>query len=357
MRGGQIYNGESASVDSVSTIVAFGELMLRLKAPGAERLLQTPRLEATFGGAEFNVLASLRQWGHDTVFVTALPDSVLGDAAVSEILRFGVGTEALQRAPGRLGTYFAESGHGARSGLVLYDRAESVFARLGGAGANWDRLMSSAQALHLTGITPALSEQARLACMTATQAAVRHGKIVSMDVNYRASLWPAGGVAPAAALRPLLEAATIVFASAADLRLLLAVDPGKALAGDRSDEYAALSATAVAAFPRLRWIATCDRLGARAHRNELVGMGRDSSGFHLLPAQEVDQIVDRIGAGDAFAAGVLHEHLSGGSLAAALAYGVAAATLKHSIPGDVLRASDSEIRSVVAGVSAAKLRR
>ena len=180
----------------MNSVVAFGETLLRLKSPGAERLLQTSNLEATFGGAEMNVLAALSGWGTPTRFVTLLPEGPLGDAARREIAAHGIGGEHVMRTPGRLGIYFLEGGSGARAARITYDRSNSAFTQVESGSVPWKIVLRGAGWLHLTGITVALGEAPMRAAHVAAKLARECGITVSLDVNYRAQLWAGASVRP-----------------------------------------------------------------------------------------------------------------------------------------------------------------
>jgi 2-dehydro-3-deoxygluconokinase len=335
--------------------VAYGEVLLRLKAPGFERLLQTPRLEVCVGGAEMNVLASLARFGHGTRMITTLPDDPLGDGALGEIRALGIGTAGVGRAPGRIGLYFAESGHGARAGRVLYDRARSAFA-LDETTQSWADLLAGADLLHLTGITPALSAHAAANCLLAAREARRLGMTVSLDMNFRAQLWAQSPASFEAALAPRLQETHILFANCADLKatLRLASNPDS---GAPFEEFERLSAAALERLPELRLLCTCVRLGEHADRAQLTALGRSRQEYHRSADRRIHSMVDRIGTGDAFAAGVLHGYLEAYPTGRALEFGLAAAVLKHSISGDVNRVNREEVESCLTGASAGLLRR
>jgi 2-dehydro-3-deoxygluconokinase len=339
----------------MKVVVAFGEVLLRLKAPGFERLLQSPQLQVYVGGAELNVLASLARFGHGTRLVSTLADNPLGDAALAEIRAYGIDASAVDRRPGRMGLYFAESGHGHRPGQVLYDRAASAFA-IDRSARPWSTLLADAALLHLTGITATLSSHAASSALAGAVEARAMGKKVSVDVNYRAQLWAAAEQSREIALVPLLHQAHILFASSADLASALGLEQAAAQ-GSHVERFAALAALALDALPGLEIVCTCLRLGDLADRNELVAIGRDRSGTYASAPRTLEAIVDRIGAGDAFAAAVLHAVLSARPLGQALEFGLAAASLKHSVAGDVNRVSEAEVSAHVAGMSGALLRR
>ena len=339
----------------MTRVVAFGEVLLRLKAPGFERLLQSPLLEVFVGGAELNVLASLARFGHAVVLVTTLPQGPLGDAALAEIRALGIDPGGIDRQPGRMGLYFAESGHGFRSGQILYDRAGSAFAS-DQSIRPWAALLGGANLLHLTGITPALSAHAAAAAIAAAQQARQLGLQVSFDVNFRAQLWAAATQACEVALAPLLQQAHILFASSTDLVSGLGLNTGLA-DGTPIERFERTSALALDALPALQVVCTCLRQGERADCNRLIALGRDRNGLYVSSERLVESIVDRIGTGDAFAAGVLHSLHANQPLGTALEFGLAAALLKHSVAGDVNRVSAAEVSAHVAGLSAALLRR
>jgi 2-dehydro-3-deoxygluconokinase len=346
---------DAPSAPGAKAVLAYGEVMLRLKAPGFERLLQSPRLEVCVGGAEMNVLASLARFGHETRFITSLPDHALGEFAFAEIRALGIGTSDIRRRPGRMGLYFLESGHGSRPAQVLYDRAGSVFA-LDDSMRSWPDLLRGTALVHLTGITPALSLHAAASCLEAAQQARRLGATVSVDVNFRARVWDAAPHSVEVGLVPLLRQAQILFASSGDLAasLQLPADPN---ASSPIEEFERLSAAALERLPELDMICTCLRIGERADHATLRAIGRTRREVYRSAARQIHSVVDRIGSGDAFAAGVLHGHLRGHFIGESLDFGLAAAVLKHSIPGDVNRVSEGEVIACVAGDSAALVRR
>ena len=337
------------------SVTAYGEVLLRMKAPGFERLLQTPRLDICVGGAEMNVLASLSRFGHETRMISTLPDNTLGDYACGEIRALGIATTSINRAPGRIGLYFCESGQGVRAGRVLYDRAGSAFA-LDGTARSWGELLAGADLLHLTGITPAVSACAAANCRVAAREARRQGVTVSLDVNFRAQLWAQSAASREAALSPLLHEAHILFASGADLEAILGIAADTA-SGSPAEEFERVSAAALERLPELRLLCTCLRLGEHADRAQLIALGRSRREYYRSTERQIHSMVDRIGTGDAFAAGVLHEQLGDRPVGRALEFGLAAAVLKHSIPGDINRVDQQEVESCLSGVSAGLLRR
>jgi 2-dehydro-3-deoxygluconokinase len=333
-----------------SRIVCFGELLLRLSGPPGERLLQSARLDACFGGAEANVAVSLARFGNAAAMVSIVPASALGDAAVAELRRHGVDTSGVLRGAGRMGLYFLEPAAGLRSAEVLYDRTGSAFALAPADAIDWDAGLDGARWLHVSGITPAVGERAAEAAGRAVRAAAARGVGVSFDGNYRERLWAQSSGAPKerarAILRELLDHARIAFVNDKDVALILGLEFRQAAALERRR---AAARAAFDAFPRLERGPDAGAPGALAatlsgRRLELVSRGYE------LPAT-----VDRVGSGDAFAAGVLHGIVAGLPDEDVLELGAAAAALKHSIRGDfnligladveaLLRAPSTDIR-------------
>ena len=313
-------------------IVCFGELLLRLGAPGRQLLLQSPVLDVHAGGAEANVAVSLARFGHDARMVGVVADNALGEAVLGELRRHRVDTRAVQQVAGRMGLYFLTPGAIQRPSEVLYDRADSAFARAGGGLHDWPALLAGADWLHVSGVTPALGQQAADGVLAAVKAARAAGVKVSFDGNFRPKLWEAwGGDAPAI-LRGLMAEADILFASHRDLQLVLGLEFPQSTPQER---FAAGAASAFKAFPHLRQMAATVRAQRSVDHHALSGITALRDGQLLTtPSYEVSPIVDRIGTGDAFAAGVLHGGLAGMDSADALHFGVAAACLKHSLPGD-----------------------
>lgn len=329
----------------MSKFVAFGEIMLRLSPPGRELLLQTPKLDVWIAGAEANVASGLARLGHDVGMVTAVPDNDLGRAAISGMRANGVDCSGISFSGNRMGLYFVTSGAGMRATDVVYDRAGSSFAEAPASAWDWDRLLAGADRLHLSGITPALGPVPAEAAIAAAEAASARGIAVSFDGNYRARLWESWDSDPRGVLTRLVQHADIMFGNHRDVALLL----GKDFGGDGEDRRLASSEAAFAAFPKLKLIASTARHVEDADRHHLSaridGRGEHAQTEEVLLAG----IVDRIGAGDAFAVGVLHALRSGGDIAEAARTGLALTALKHSLPGDASLFRQADIDAYLAG--------
>lgn len=320
--------------DMAKRILCFGELLLRLAAPGRETLLQTPALQVCVGGAEANVAVSLAHFGHQALMAGVVADNALGMAAIAELRRHGVDTAALRVGPGRMGLYFLATGAGQRPSTVLYDRAASAFAIADPLEYDWPALLMGADCLHLSGVTPALGQRAADAAIAAARGARAAGAMVSFDGNFRAKLWAAWDGDPGRILHALLSEADIAFVDHRDIAVVLGEDPGAADA-PAEVRIRAAAARAFAAFPHLQRIAATLRTQHSVDHQDLGAMlATRAGGLHRAPDCTLTAIVDRIGAGDAFAAGVLHGLLTGMEDGVSVRFGLAAACLKHSLPGD-----------------------
>lgn len=328
----------------MSRVVCFGELLLRMSAPGRELLLQRAQLAVHAGGAEANVGVSLAHLGHAVAMVSTLPANPLGQFVGGELRRHGVDTRHVQVRPGRMGLYFLTTGAVQRASEVVYDRADSAFACGSAADYDWDAVLDGAQWLHLSGVSPALNPAMAEATLVAARAACERGVRVSFDGNFRPSLWARWqGDAPAI-LRDLFACADVLFADHRDIGVVLGGEFAQPQLGERVD---AAAAQAFAAFPRLQWMACTQRTPHSVDNHALGAMllGRDGTRA-LAPTREMIGIVDRIGGGDAFAAGILHGMMRGFAPEAIVRFGLAAACLKHSIPGDFNPVSEADVMAL-----------
>lgn len=329
----------------MTRIVTFGEIMLRLSPPGRALLIQADALDLWIAGAEANVATQLARLGHETALVSALPPGPLGDRAIAGLRAHGVDVRHVLRAPGRMGLYFVVSGAGLRPTDVLYDRAGSSFAVAPADSWNWPHALAGAERFHLSGITPALGPAGTAAALAAVAAAQDAGVPISFDGNYRARLWEAWDGTPRQTLAALTSAADVLFGSHRDISLLL----DRPFDGDTPEARRAAAEAAFAHFPQLQWIACTVRAGDHVDSQRLAArVDRRDGGFET-PTVEIGGIVDRIGAGDAFAAGVLHALAAGKDAADVAQTGLALAVLKHSIPGDAALFGQSDIDHYLAG--------
>ncbi len=328
----------------MSRVVCFGELLLRMSAPGRELLLQTAQLTVHPGGAEANVGVSLAQFGHDVSMVSTVPANPLGQFVAGELRRHRVDSRHVQTRPGRMGLYFLTTGAVQRASEVVYDRVDSAFSLGSAADYDWSTLLDGVEWLHLSGVSPALNPAMAEATLAAAQAACARGVKVSFDGNFRPSLWARWeGDAPRI-LRELFACAHVAFADYRDIGVVLGGEFPQADVGERVD---AAAAQAFAAFPRLQWMACTQRTPHSVDHHSLGAMliGRDGTRA-VAAAREMVGIVDRIGGGDAFAAGILHGMMRDFDPQAIVRFGLAAAILKHSIPGDFNLVSEADVMAL-----------
>jgi 2-dehydro-3-deoxygluconokinase len=339
-----------------SSVVCFGELLLRLNAPNRELLLQSGQLRVYVGGAEANVAVSLARLGHSAAMVSIVPDNALGAGCIGELRRHGVNTDRVRQVPGRLGHYFMASGAGHRPSEIVYDRADSAFALAADEATDWKTTLPGAKWLHISGITPALGARAAEATLHAARVARELGVSVSFDCNYRAKLWEAWRGDPAKILRGIIEHSDLVFADERALALVLG--PG-ALAGaaravsgeenEASTNFRSAAEIAFKAFPRLQRIATTIRVEHNVDRHDLSALLASRQAFSSTRTYVLEAIVDRIGTGDAFAAGLLHGLLTRMDEPNSLEFALAAACLKHSVPGDFNLVTAAQVTDLLAG--------
>jgi 2-dehydro-3-deoxygluconokinase len=323
---------ETNTIDLQNTAVAcFGEILLRLSAPDSELLLQSAALAVHIGGAEANVAVSLAQLGHPVVMASVLPDNPLGRACAGELRRYGVGTAAIRTGPGRMGLYFLTAGAGHRPSEVLYDRADSAFAMTPPDRMDWNEILSGVSWLHVSGVTPAIGPGAAESALRAVRMARELGRSVSFDCNYRAQLWARWRGDARAILHGLVAEADLLFADERDMGLILGRDFNEVPVGER---FRTAATETLARFPHLQRIATTVRVQRSVDDHDLSAILLSRNDLRTTRTYSIGRIIDRIGSGDAFAAGVLHGLKTGLDDQGALDFGLAAACLKHSIHGD-----------------------
>jgi 2-dehydro-3-deoxygluconokinase len=337
-------------------VITFGELMLRLGSPGFERLLQSPMLCATFGGGEANVAVSLAQLGVDSRYVTRLPANAIGDAAIRALRAEGVSTEFIVRGGSRMGIYFTETGASQRASTVLYDRANSAISEIPPDAVDWDRVMNGAAWFHVTGITPALGDKAAAATLASVAAAKRAGARISVDLNYRKKLWTQANAQKV--MRPLMRDVDVVIANEEDLQCVLGieVDGADVTSGSLDVESYRRAAQRVTKDLGPPVIAITLRESLSASDNGWSAVLWDGKTLHQSQRYSV-RLVDRIGGGDSFAAGLIYGMITGRAHDAALRFAVAASALKQTIPGDFNRVSLAEVDALAGGDASGRVQR
>jgi 2-dehydro-3-deoxygluconokinase len=340
------------------TVVTFGEIMLRLSPPGFERLFQSPVLSAVFGGGEANVAASLAHFGLASRYVTRLPTHAIGEAALRALRAEGIDTAHVLRGGDRMGIYFAETGASQRASAVVYDRAHSSVSELDPSAVAWDTVMRGASWFHVTGITPALGANCAEATRLAIAAAKRAGARVSVDLNYRKKLWSEAQAQ--ATMRPLMREVDVVVANEEDLQAVLGVPvAGADVTGGSLDVagYRTAAERVTREFgPPMVAITLRESLSASDNGWSAVLWDTKNAALHESQRYVV-RLVDRIGGGDSFAAGLIYSLLTGRALDAALKFAVAASALKQTIPGDVNRVTVAEVDALAGGDASGRVRR
>ncbi len=344
---------------SAAVVATFGEIMLRLSPPGFERFLQSPEFVATWGGGEANVAVSIAQLGGQSRYITVLPESnPLSDACIGELRRFGVETQHIIRGPGRLGIYFVEAGANQRPSKVVYDRAGSAIAVAKPGSINWKQAFAGVQWFHVTGITPALSESAAALALESLQSAKAIGASTSVDLNFRKNLWKWGHAAHEV-MPDLVKYADVCIANEEDCQKCLKIDAGVDVeAGTLSqDKFKSLAETVLERFPNLRKIAITLRESRNASHNGWSACLHNRKEFLLSRHYEITHIVDRVGGGDSFAAGLIFGFLNLHSDREAVEFAVAASSLKHSLPGDYSRFTADEVMALVGSSGSGRIER
>ncbi len=338
-------------------VATFGEIMMRLASPMGLRLGQAANLEMTFGGGEANVAVALAQWGDEARFLSRLPDSPLGRACRDRLRAAGVDTAQLAWGGSRLGIYFLEPGAAQRPSVVVYDRAASSFATLGPDDIDFAAALAGVDHFHFTGISPAVSDGAAEATARAVAAAKAAGLTVSCDLNYRGKLWSRDKAR--AVMTPLMQSVDWLIANEAD-----ADDVFGIRAADSDVDAGQVSAAGyeqVARQLRDRFgfarVAITLRQSLSASHNRWSAVLLDGESFCHSRTYDILPIIDRVGGGDSFAAGLIHALLSGQDAQAALEFAVAASCLKHSILGDWAYVALDEVNRLAAGDASGRVKR
>ena len=339
-------------------VLTFGEIMLRLKAPGHERFFQSPMLEATFGGGEANVAVSLANYGMDAELLTVLPKNEIGDACIRELRYFGVGTGKILRGPGRMGIYYLEGGANQLPSKVVYDREYSALALAAPGSIDWDAAFQGVEWLHITGITPAISESAKDLSLEAVAEAKKRNITVSCDLNYRKNLWKYG-VKASEVMSQLAEYVDVAIANEEDVQKSLGITVDVDVESGELDreKYRVLGDKVLAKYPNMRCIAITLRESHSADWNGWAACLNDGKDFYVSKKYEIRDIIDRVGGGDSFAGGLIYGLNHYEDKQSALEFAVAASCLKHSIPGDFNRVTVSDVTKLMGGDGTGRVQR
>ncbi len=332
----------------MAKIVTFGELMLRLAPNGYYRFFQNDQMQATFGGGEANVAVSLANFGMDSTYVTKLPKHAIGEAAVNSLRYFGVDTSKIARGGDRVGIYFLEKGASQRGSVCIYDRAGSAIQKADKADFNWEEIFKGADWFHFTGITPALGENLVEICLEACREAKKQGVKISCDLNYRGKLWTRDEAR--VAMTKLCEYVDVCIANEEDAKDVFGIEAENTdiYGGKLNHEGYVSVAKKLRDTFGFEKVAITLRTSISANDNNWAGMLYDGENAYFSKSYAL-HIVDRVGGGDSFGAGLIYALLNGKDAQGAIEFAVAASALKHSVEGDYNRVSVSEVEKLAGG--------
>jgi hypothetical protein len=340
----------------MAKIITLGEIMLRLSPIGNNRFLQGDEFCIIPGGGEANVAVSLANYGHDAYFVSKLPQHEIGQIAVNALRRYGVHTKWIVRGGDRIGLYYAETGASMRPSKVIYDRAHSAIAEATPDDFNFDAIMEGTQWFHWSGITPAISDRAAELTKRACEAAKRHGVTVSVDLNFRKKLWTSEKAI--SVMRPLMQYVDVCIGNEEDAQLCLGFKPDADVEGGKTDAsgYHAIFKQMAQDFG-FKYVASTLRESFSATHNGWKALIYDGTHFYESKRYDIEPIIDRVGGGDSFSAGLIHGLLTKNNQAEALEFAVATSALKHTINGDFNLVSIEEVEALVTGNANGRVQR
>ena len=340
----------------MARVITFGEIMVRLQPYNYERFVQADSLEFTFGGGEANVAVSLANYGMDAAFVTKIPSHAIGQCAVNSLRRYGVDTSLITRGGDRIGIYYNEKGAAQRPSVCIYDRAHSAIAEAGSDDFDWDRIFEGADWFHFTGITPAISSSAAGICLEACRAAKARGITVSCDLNYRGKLWSRDEARKV--MTELCSYVDVCISNEEDAKDVFGIEAEETdiTAGELSKEgYKSVAKQLADRFGFSR-VAITLRESKSAFDNDWSALLYDGEMYCFSKKYHL-HIVDRIGGGDSFGAGLIYALLSGYGTQSAVEFAVAASALKHSIEGDYNMVSVEEVLKLAGGDGSGRVQR
>ena len=332
----------------MAKIITIGEIMLRLSSQGNSRFIQSDSFDVNYGGGEANVAVSLQNYGNEAFFVSKVPEHEIGQAAVNSLRRFGVHTRYVSRGGERLGVYYLETGCSLRPSKVIYDRSHSSISEASPCDFDFETIFAGADWFHWSGITPALSDNAaeciRRACIEAKKA----GVVISCDLNFRKKLWSSEKAQ--SVMRPLMQYVDVCIGNEEDAEMCLGYHPDADVDGGKTDAegYKPVFQKLMQDYG-FKYVVSTLRESYSASVNGWKGMIYDGNEFYTSRRYEIKPIVDRVGGGDSFSAGIIHGLANGKPMQWALEFAVAASALKHTIPGDVNLVSASEVECLMNG--------
>ncbi|MGL6268396.1 MAG: PfkB family carbohydrate kinase [Chitinophagaceae bacterium] len=331
-------------------IVSFGEVMMKLSPPGKLKISQAQNLDILFSGSEANVSAALSKWGLAGVHVTRFPENELGKSAISWLLHRGMDTRYIQLGGDRLGLYFVEQGAMSRPTSITYDRLPSAFSTINKGMFNWKEILEGANWFHWSGITPAISSGAADVLMEALTECAARGIMVSGDINFRSGLWKYGKT-PGEIMAPLVALTQVIVASENDTHNIFGITAEK----DSANAYISICNQMKKRFPANRFYITSPREQLSASHNRLSGWLWNGDDFLETRNYNMEQIVERIGSGDAFMAGFIYAALQGWNDQQKIDFATASAVLKHSIEGDIMLSTIEQVLQVMNGETGGRI--
>lgn len=343
-------------------VVTFGEIMLRLAPEGFLRFSQVSRFDAVYGGGESNVAVSLANYGVPVDFVTRLPKNDIGECALMEMRKRGVGTNKIIYGGDRLGIYFLETGAVSRGSKVVYDRAHSAIAEIQKGMIDWKSVFDGVDWFHWTGITPAISQGAADVCLEAVKMASDLGITISTDLNYRAKLWNYGGDREAI-MTELTSYCDIILGNEEDAEKHFGISPDGldiTTQGEhvKAEAFLSVCTQMMEKFPKAKKVITTLRGSISASHNTWAGVLYDGEKQFKSPEYQITDIVDRVGGGDSFMGGLIYGLISySEDDQNALNFAVAASCLKHTIKGDANLATVSEVEKLMGGDASGRVAR
>lgn len=338
-------------------VVVFGELLMRLQTKHNERLVQAREFEVYYTGAEANVAVALTSYGMEAHIVSSVPDNMVGQACINYIRQFGLGVDHIKRAGARLGLFYVETGAAQRASTVTYDRRGSAITELRPGDFDWEKILRGKHWFHFSGTAPALGDNVAEIVREACAAAKRLGLTVSCDLNYRKYLWSQEKANRV--MTPLMEHIDVLFTNEEEAAKIFSLTaPGSDVTHGRIDAKG-YEQVAIALRERfgLTHVAVSLRESMNASANVWSGMLFDGSGFHLSRKYRIEPIVDRVGGGDAYSAGVIYGLLAGHPMQTVVEFAAAASCLKHSIHGDFNLTSMDEVLSLMNGDGSGRIQR
>ncbi|WP_297765217.1 sugar kinase [uncultured Muriicola sp.] len=329
-------------------VITFGEVMMRLSPPGYEKFSQASYFELVYGGGEANVAISCAYLGMKAAHVTRFPDNALGKAATQFLRKHWLSTEHVIYGDNMLGKYFLEKGAVHRPSEVIYEREGSSFSLIEPSMVNWEDVLKDADWFHWTGITPAISEGAYLSCLEALRAANKLGITVSGDINSRSNMWKYGKTMQEV-IPTLVEHCDVVITSSRGIREMFGI-------GQSQDNFQDLAIALINLFPNIKKVVKKTRRTLSASHNQIQGKLWNGQAYMKSDMLNITHIIDRVGTGDAFAAGLIYGLLHYDDQQA-LDFASAACALKHTVPGDVNMVSLENVQSLMEGDTSGAIRR